>query len=132
MRIFLFISLLYLSITAFAIDKKREVVYDSSKITSVKKASAEKEKEIFADKDFIYHKEAKAAKSWWEHFVEWLLSLLGKPVAKHPVTSYKIIKYIFIALFIFGVIFTLWKSKFIGLLKGDAKETIRSFFCRYT
>lgn len=122
MRIFLFISLLYLSVTAFATDKKSVVVYDSSKITSVKRASVEKEKEIFADKDFIYHKEDKASKSWWEHFVEWLLSLLGKPVAKHPVTSYKIIKYIFIALFIFGVIFTLWKSKFIGLLKGDAKK----------
>lgn len=122
MRLFLFISLFYFFITAFATDKKNIVVYDSSKITTIKKASTDREKEIFADKDFIYHKEAKASKSWWERFIEWLLSLLGKPVAKHPVTSYKIIKYIFIGLFIFGVIFTLWKSKFIGLLKGDTKK----------
>src|ERR1017187_2188396 len=111
-----------ISVAVYAIDKKNVVAYDTSKAVSIKKASTEKEREIFSDKDFIYHKEAKAAKGWWESFIDWLLSLLGKPVAKHPDLSYKLIKYIFIGLFIIGVIFVLWKSKFIGLLKGDTKK----------
>lgn len=122
MKVLLLIFLFFISVAVSAIDKKNVVAYDTSKAVSIKRVSAEKEKEIFSDKDFIYHKEAKAAKGWWETFIDWLLSLLGKPVAKHPDLSYKLIKYIFIGLFIIGVIFVLWKSKFIGLLKGDTKK----------
>jgi len=97
-------------------------VYDTSTSHVIKKASAEKEKEIFADKDFIYKKDVKESKSWWNTFLEWLSRLLGKPISKNPTLSYNILKYTFITVFILGLIYILWKSKFIGLLKRDAKK----------
>ncbi|MHB8260570.1 MAG: DUF4129 domain-containing protein [Bacteroidia bacterium] len=122
MKILLLIFLFFISIAVSAIDKKNVLTFDTSKAVSIKRVSVEKEKEIFSDKGFIYHKEAKASKGWWDSFIDWLLSLLGKPVAKHPDLSYKLIKYVFIGLFIIGVIFILWKSKFIGLLKSNTKK----------
>ena len=68
------------------------VVYDTSTSHIIKKASAGKEKEVFADKDFIYKKDAKESKSWWEAFLEWLSRLLGKPISKNPTLSYNILK----------------------------------------
>ncbi len=121
MKHFLFILSFFISASLFSVEKKNAIAYDTSKISTIKKASPQKEKEIFADKDFIYHKEAKASKGWWEAFLEWLSHLFGKSVEKHPEVSYNIVKYILVALFIIGIIFVLWKSKFRSLLKGNAK-----------
>jgi len=105
-------------------------MYDSIKISAIK-ISPEKEKEIFSDKNFIYDKEVKASKSWWDMLLDWLSKLLekilGKTVAKHPNASYQIIKYLAITFFIIGLIIVLWKSKFRGLLKGDSKKTANPF-----
>ncbi|HXU25703.1 MAG TPA: DUF4129 domain-containing protein [Bacteroidia bacterium] len=131
MRYFLFIFLFCCSITVFSADKK-VVVYDTSATHVIKKASIEKEKEIFADKEFIYKKDAKESKSWWDSFLEWLSRLLsklfGKSIDKNPNLSYNILKYTFITAFIIGLIYILWKSKFIGLLKRDAKKLDGSSF----
>ncbi len=121
MRYFLLILLFCCSASVFSVEKK-VVVYDTSTVLVIKKASAEKEKEIFADKDFIYKKDVKESKSWWDTFLEWLSKLLGKPISKNPTLSYNILKYTFITAFILGLIYILWKSKFIGLLKRDAKK----------
>lgn len=121
MRYFLFILLFCCSVTLFSVEKK-VVVYDTSTNHSIKKASVEKEKEVFADKDFIYQKDAKESKSWWDAFLEWLLRLLGKSIDKAPSSSYNILKYTFVTAFILGLIYILWKSKFIGLLTRDAKK----------
>jgi hypothetical protein len=104
------------------------MAYDTSKISTIKKPSPQKEKEIFSDKDFIYNKEAKASKGWWEAFLEWLSRLFGKSVEKHPEVSYNIVKYILVALFIIGIIFVLWKSKFRSLFKSDTKKITPLFF----
>ena len=128
MKHFLFILSLFFSATLFSVEKKNAIVYDTSKISTIKKASPQKEKEIFADKDFIYQKEAKASKGWWEAFLEWLSKLLGKPVSKHPQASYKILKYSLVTLFVMGLIFILWKSKFRSLFKGDAKKIASTSF----
>jgi len=120
-RYFLFIFLFYCSTAVFSVEKK-VVIYDTSASYVIKKASEQKEKEIFADKDFIYQKEAKESKSWWDAFLEWLSRLLGKSIEKTPNFSYNILKYTFITAFILGLIYILWKSKFIGLLTRDAKK----------
>jgi hypothetical protein len=120
-RYLLFIFLFCCSASVFSVEKK-VVVYDTSTILVIKKASAEKEKEIFADKEFIYKKDVKESKSWWDAFLEWLSRLLGKPISKNPTLSYNILKYTFITAFVLGLIYILWKSKFIGLLKRDAKK----------
>ena len=122
MRFFLFILLFCCSASVFSVEKKNTVAYDTSTSYTIKKASAQKEKEIFADKDFIYKKDVKESKSWWNTFLEWLSRLLGKPISKNPTLSYNILKYTFITVFILGLIYILWKSKFIGLLKRDAKK----------
>jgi hypothetical protein len=124
----LFILSFFISAALFSVEKKNAIVYDTSKISTIKKASPQKEKEIFSDKNFIYHKEAKASKGWWEAFLEWLSRLFGKSVEKHPEVSYNIVKYILVALFIIGIIFVLWKSKFRSLLKGDAKKIAATSF----
>ena len=121
MRYFLFIFLFCCSASVFSVEKK-VVVYDTSTVLVIKKTSAEKEKEIFSDKEFIYKKDVKESKSWWDSFLEWLSRLLGKPISKNPTLSYNILKYTFITAFILGLIYILWKSKFIGLLKRDAKK----------
>jgi hypothetical protein len=120
-RYFLFIFLFCCSASIFSVEKK-VIVYDTSSTHVIKKASAEKEKEVFADKDFIYKKDAKESKSWWDAFLEWLSRLLGKSIDKNPTLSYNILKYTFITAFILGLIYILWKSKFIGLLNRDAKK----------
>lgn len=99
-----------------------KVVYDTLKMDSFKKASVQKEKEIFSDKDFIYNHEAKDSRNWWDIFMEWLERLLGRPFSKNPEQSYTIIKYIFITIFLLGLLFILWKSTFSRMFKGEAKE----------
>ena len=127
-RTLLLICLLCFSVTAFPLEKKATVVYDTNKISSIKKASAQKEKEIFSDKDFVYDKEAKASKGWLEAFLDWLARLLGKPASKNPELSYNILKYSLMGIFILGIIFILWKSKFRGLLKANPKKLGGSAF----
>ena len=126
MRFFLFILLFCCVASVFSVEKK-VIVYDTSSHI-IRKASIEKEKEIFADKDFIYNKDAKESKSWWEAFLDWLSRLLGKSIDKTPNFSYNILKYTFITAFILGLIYILWKSKFIGLLKRDAKNLTGTSF----
>jgi hypothetical protein len=121
-RTLLLICLFCFSFTVFPAERKAAVVYDTSKVFSLKKIDQQKEKEIFSDKDFVYDKEAKVSKGWMEAFLDWLARLFGKPVSKNPELSYNILKYSFIGLFIAGVIFILWKSKFSALLKGNAKK----------
>jgi len=98
-RFFLFILLFCCVASVFSVEKK-VIVYDTSSHI-IRKASIEKEKEIFADKDFIYNKDAKESKSWWEAFLDWLSRLLGKSIDKTPNFSYNILKYTFITAFIF-------------------------------
>ncbi len=128
MRKFVLIFFFLVSFSGFSEQKKKLVAYDTSKISSGKKVSPEKEKEIFSDKDFIYKKEVKAAKGWWEAFLEWLAGLFGKSVEKSPQVSFKILKYILVAIFIIGILFVLWKSKFRGLLKGSQKKIADPLF----
>lgn len=130
MKNLLLIFLLCLSTAVISIGKKN-IVYDTAKVFPVKKASLQTEKEIFADKDFIYHKDAKASKSWWDAFLEQLEKFLewlfGKSIAKHPDVSYNVVKYVLFALFIAGLIFVLWKSKFRGLFKSNARISANPF-----
>ena len=128
MRSYLLIFLFCFSSVVYSSGKKPFVQYDTSKINTTIKVSPQKEKEIFADKDFVYQKEAKASNGWWEAFLEWLSKLLGKPISKHPKTSYNILKYSLIALFIIGLIFVLWKSKFRSLLTGSSKKIAATAF----
>lgn len=127
----IFILLLFISATVFSKEKKSVAVYDTIKISSIKKVSPQIEKEIFSDKDFVYHKDAKATKSWWDAFMDLMRKLFewlfGKTVAKHPETSYSIVKYIVCAFFVVAVIFLLWKSKFRSVLKGDSKIAANPF-----
>ena len=123
MRLFLAILLLCLSIPVFPKAGKKTLIYDTLATSVVKKASPEKEREIFSDQDFIYQKEAKASKGWLEAFLDWIGKLFGRPVSKNPGLSFNLFKYTLLVLFIAGLIFTLWKSKFRGLLKGRAKKT---------
>ncbi len=122
MRKILFILLFYFSLTAFSTEKKSIIKYDTTKISSIKKANPQIEKEIFSDKDFVYHKDAKPSKGWWEAFLEWLGSLFDKSVSKNPKVSYSLIKYLIIAVFVLGLIFIVWKSNFINLLTGNSKK----------
>lgn len=120
MRFYLFIFLLVCCTSVFSATKK-VVAYDTCTNYTIKKPNAEKEKEVFADKDYVYHKEAKKSKSWWDAFLEWLSNLLGKPISKNPTLSYNIIKYTLISIFILGLIFILWKANFIGFLNKGSK-----------
>jgi hypothetical protein len=97
------------------------VRYDTSS-TAVRKASAEKEKEVFSDKDFIYHADAKESKNWFRAFIEWLTEqFFGKVSAQNVELTWQVVKWTAIGLFIGGIIFVLWKSKFRGLLRSDPK-----------
>ncbi len=132
MKKYLVILLLFFASFVFPAEKKnvpssersKEVVLnDTSTISSVKKATAAKEKEIFADKDFQYHEDAKESKNWLRAFMDWLLEhIFGKMSFESGERAWKIIKWTFIGLFIAGVIFILLKSKFRGLLRGDSKK----------
>ncbi len=114
---------LFFSTQVFPADKKSSVQYDTSAISSVKKATAQKEKEIFADKDFKYHEDAKDQKNWLKAFIDWLMeNIFGKMSFESGERAWQIIKWTFIGLFIAGVIFIILKSKFRGLLRGDAKK----------
>ncbi|HKC68753.1 MAG TPA: hypothetical protein VKG26_11020, partial [Bacteroidia bacterium] len=62
MKYFLLTFLLCFFITDLSAEKKKVIAYDTSTAYSIKKASIQKEKEIFADKDFIYQKDAKETK----------------------------------------------------------------------
>jgi hypothetical protein len=120
---FLTILFLFCALLVFPADKKDSLMYDTTTISSFKRASDAKEKEVFADKDFQYHEDAKESKSWIRVFFDWLLEhIFGKMTAKGAETAWTVIKWVFIGAFIAGVIFLILRSKFRGLFKGDSKK----------
>ncbi|MGZ3861984.1 MAG: hypothetical protein ACXVPN_06960 [Bacteroidia bacterium] len=128
MKYFFFILFLFLALPVFPKEKKI-VQYDTVGVSSVKKAGADKEKEIFADKDFQYHEEAKESQNWFRAFFEWLLNkVFGKMSVKGTETAWQIVKWSFIVLFVGGVIFIILKSKFRGLFRGDSKKLAGASF----
>ena len=123
MKKYFSILFLFFALAVFPSEKKNSVQYDTIAISSVKKATPQKEKEIFSDKDFQYHEEAKESKNWLHAFFEWLMrNLFGKVAIENMDLTWKIVKWTFIGLFVAGVIFILLKSKFRGLLRGDSKK----------
>lgn len=114
----------------FATGEKHIIILrDTIHISSVKKATEKKEKEIFADKDFQYHEDAKESKNWIRAFVEWLFNnIFGKMSVESSERVWKIVKWTFIGLFIAGVIFIILKSKFRGLFRGDSKKLAGASF----
>lgn len=122
MKKYLSIFLLFFSFTLFAVDKKKPVIYDSSGV-AVKKATVSKEKEIFSDKDFRYHADAKESKNWLRAFWDWLMeNIFGKMSFESGERAWLIVKWTLIGLFVAGVVFIILKSKFRGLLRGEAKN----------
>lgn len=120
-RYFILITFVLFFGSAFAGDKDI-VKFDTARI-AVKNASVEKEKEVFSDKDFIYHADAKESKNWLKAFMDWLTEqLFGKVSAKNAELTWQIVKWSAIGLFIAGLIFVLWKAKFRGLLRADPKD----------
>lgn len=102
--------------------KQDQVKYDSSEVV-VHNATPAKEKEVFADKDFIYHADAKESKNWLEAFLDWLTrKIFGKISVENAEVTWQIVKWTLIGLFIAGIIIVIWKSKFRGLMRGDAKK----------
>lgn len=98
------------------------VLKDTTKIT-VKNATPAKEKEIFADKDFIYKADAKESKNWLQAFLDWLSQkIFGKISSENAELTWQIVKWTLIGLFIAGIILVLYKSNFRGLLRKDAKK----------
>jgi hypothetical protein len=117
------ILLFVFSLPIFSVEKKNIVLYDTSTISSIKKSAATKEKEVFADKDFQYHEEAKESTNWLRAFFNWLIeNIFGKMSFESGERVWKIVKWTFIGLFIGGVIFILFKSKFRGLFRGESKK----------
>lgn len=95
----------------------------------VKNASPQKEKEIFADKDFQYKEDAKESKNWLKAFIEWLTEkIFGKISTENAELTWQIVKWVMIGLFIAGIIFVLWKSNFRGLLRRDARKLTGATF----
>ncbi|HWY37885.1 MAG TPA: hypothetical protein VNY73_04960, partial [Bacteroidia bacterium] len=123
MKKFFIILLLLFVVPAFPAGKKKTVQYDTITVSSVKKASSQKEKEVFSDKDFAYHEDAKESKNWLRAFIDWLMeNLFGKMSVESSARAWQIIKWTFIGLFIAGVIFIILRSKFRGLFRGDSKK----------
>lgn len=121
MRLFYVILLGFFCLPVFASKPKAKLHYDSARV-ELKKPSPEKEREIFSDKEFVYDKEAKATRNWLEIFLDWLSGLFGKHASSNPKVTYNVVKWSLIGLFIFGLIFILWKSRFRSLLRGEAKK----------
>lgn len=123
-------SILFLFLSLLVVPAEKKIVqYDSLGVDSVRKASDGKEKEVFADKDFQYHEEAKESQNWFRAFFEWLLNkVFGKMSVKGTETAWQIVKWSFIALFVGGVIFVILKSKFRGLFRGDSKKLAGASF----
>jgi len=119
-----FFSILFIFICFSGFSEEKDLVrYDTSTAGNVKNATPGKEKEIFADKDFQYKTDAKESKNWLKAFLDWLTEkIFGKVSAENAVLTWEIVKWVMIGLFIFGIIFVIWKSKFRGLLRGDAKK----------
>ena len=119
-----FFSILFILICFSGFAEKKDLVrYDTSTASNVKNATPEKEKEIFADKDFQYKTDAKESKNWLKAFFDWLTEkIFGKVSAENAVLTWEIVKWVMIGLFIGGIILVIWKSKFRGLLRGDAKK----------
>jgi len=112
-----------------AAEVKPPVLYDTAKTANVKNPTAEKEKEVFSDEDYIYHADAKQSKNWLKAFFEWLIDkIFGKISVENAELTWQIIKWVLIGLFIAGIIFVIWKSKFRGLLRGDAKKLAGASF----
>ena len=123
MRKYFSILFLFFALSFFSKEKKNIVQFDTTTISSVKKATVAKEKEVFADKDFKYHEEAKESKNWLRALVDWLMeNIFGKMSFESGERAWQIIKWTLIGLFIAGVIFIILKSKFRGLLRGDSKK----------
>ena len=117
--------ILFLAVASFGFssEKIKVVQYDTAAISTEKKVSQQKEKEVFADKDFQYHEEAKESKNWFRAFFDWLMDkVVGKVGFENAELVWQIVKWTFIALFVAGVIFILLRSKFRGLLRGDSKK----------
>src|ERR1700740_272410 len=101
MKNYLAILFLFFGLAGFPVNKKNNVKYDSMTVSSIKKATAEKEKEIFADKDFQYHEEAKESKNWIRAFFDWLMeNIFGKMSVESGERAWTIIKWIFIVFFV--------------------------------
>src|SRR5437773_65735 len=123
MKKYFWILFLFFVFPVLAKEKKNIVQYDSSSIVSVKNATPQKEKEIFSDKDFQYHEDAKESRNWLRAFFDWLTEhIFGKMSIENSERAWQIIKWTLIGLFVAGVIFILLKSKFRGLLRGDSKR----------
>lgn len=101
---------------------------DSAKITA-RNATPEKEREIFSDKDYVYHADAQESTNWLKAFWEWLTEqLFGKLSVENADLTWKIVKWTLIGLFIAGIIFILWRSNFRGLLRGKPKNLAGAAF----
>lgn len=102
---------------------------DTNTVSIVKNAGSDKEKEVFSDPDFKYKADAKESKNWLQAFIDWLSEkIFGKISAENAELTWKIVKWVMIALFIAGIIFVLWKSNFRGLLRRDAKKLTGASF----
>jgi hypothetical protein len=103
--------------------EKQVVHYDTSSAVQVQKASEAKEKEVFSDKEFQYKEDVKETKNWFSAFIDWIMEkIFGKMDIETTERTWNIIKWSLIVLFIAGITFILYKSKFRGLLRGDAKR----------
>jgi hypothetical protein len=112
-----------LSCCAWCKDKTPAVQYDSTVKAEVRNASAEKEKEIFSDKDFEYKADAQESKNWLRAFSDWLTEkLFGKISVENADLTWQIIKWVMIALFIAGIILIIIRSNFRGLLRSAPKN----------
>jgi len=125
---FFFIIFLFF-FAGFALGKDPAVQYDTATSVSVRNASPVKEKEIFADKDFIYKADAQESKNWLKAFWEWLTQkIFGKLSVENADLTWQIVKWVMIGLFIAGLIFVIWKSKFRGMMRGDPKKLAGASF----
>lgn len=119
----LFILFFFVSCCIWCKDKAPAVRYDSTAKAEVRNASAEKEKEIFSDKDFVYKADVKESKNWLKAFLEWLTEkLFGKLTAENANLTWQIVKWIMIGLFIAGIVLIIIRSNFRGLLRGAPKN----------
>jgi hypothetical protein len=131
LRKLFFITLLLACLGCCAQNVRPALRVDTGAVAAMA-ATAEKEKEVFSDKDFQYKTDASESKNWLEAFWDWFLSLIeeffGKLSPTNAQLAWQIFKWTLIGLFIAGIVFVLWKSNFHGLLRGKPKSLAGAAF----
>ena len=128
----MYILFLLFAMNFFSFAAKNSIHYDTCKQIQYRLPDPIKEQKIFSDKKYSYTSDVKTGKDWWSlwmgRFDKWLRSFLGKETGRTPLISYIGLRYGLMIVFVLGLLYVFWKSRFHKIFQKESGNSVFTDF----